>query len=117
MSITAEKIEQIARVIDPYAFDESGMTVDLAADAEWQTQGQRRDNARDTARAVLALLQQGEPVGWREAKRIADLWFEPWGAAKAIEWEFSGDVPFTPENALRKIQRLLSASPLKDTNQ
>lgn len=71
-----------------------------------------REASVEIPKAEAALLQQGEPEGWREAKRIADLWFEPWGAAKAIEWEFSGDVPFTPENALRKIQRLLSASPL-----
>ena len=49
MSITAEKIEQIARVIDPYAFDESGMTVDVAADAEYANSRPGRDNARDTA--------------------------------------------------------------------
>lgn len=109
MSITAEKVEQVARIIDPHKWSLHDAAVgDLYA-------GYRKSLTSCSigqATAILSLLQQGEPEGWREAKRIADLWFEPWGAAKAIEWEFSGDVPFTPENALRKIQRLLSASPL-----
>lgn len=49
-----------------------------------------------------------------EAKKITDLYFAPWGAAKGAEWEFlSGDIPFTPENALRLIQRALSTEPAR----
>ena len=44
-----------------------------------------------------------------EAKRIVDLYFAPWGAAKGEEWEeISGDQPFEPEVALRLIQKALS---------
>lgn len=42
----------------------------------------------------------------REALSIVDLYFEPWGAAKAAQWEdMTKDKPFTAEVALREIQK------------
>lgn len=75
---------------------------------------------RETMLALTQLLAEARAENERlrgvleEAKKITDLYFAPWGAAKGAEWEFlSGDIPFTPENALRLIQRALSTEPAR----
>lgn len=41
-------------------------------------------------------------------KRITDVYFQPWGAAKAAMWEeLSGDGPFTAEKALELIKEVV----------
>ena len=46
------------------------------------------------------------------ALQIIDLYFSPWGAAKAAKWEaLSGDREFSAENALRLVQRRLKGEP------
>lgn len=44
----------------------------------------------------------------KNVKKIIDLYFSPWGAAKAAMWEeLSGDGPFTPEKAAELIEGAL----------
>jgi len=44
----------------------------------------------------------------KNIKKIIDLYFSPWGAAKAAMWEeLSNDGPFSPETALELIKEVI----------
>lgn len=65
---------------------------------------------QDLIGAVEALASRGAEQA--TVTKIVELYFRPWGAAKAAEWEFlTGDKPFTAEVAMRQIQKALSSPP------
>lgn len=46
-----------------------------------------------------------EAAAIERVRRIVEVYFRPWGAAKGEEWEdLSGDKPFDPTTALRLIE-------------
>lgn len=67
------------------------------------------NGAEDDANAALIVEAVNAYDSMQKVRRIVDVYFEPWGAAKAARWEFlSGDSGFDPETALRLIQTTLS---------
>ena len=51
-----------------------------------------------------------------QARWIVELYFMPWGAAKAAMWgEVSGDGPFNSETALKLIRKALGSAPQTST--
>ena len=61
----------------------------------------------ERAEAALA----ASPVREDVVRRIVDLYFAPWGAAKAAKWEsLFGDRPFNAETAMEMIQESLTGA-------
>lgn len=108
-------VEEIERIINEHAYADDIEHVGLCV-----------MGTVEAASAVHAALPTtGAASRWRagaeawdalaaaKAREIVDLYFaEPWGAWKTAAWEgLIGDVAFTPENALRAIQRALHVDP------
>jgi len=67
------------------------------------------DSKMTLAEARKPTEMLGANAAIQRALRIIEIYFRPWGAAKAAEWgEVSGDRGCNAENALRLVQRELT---------
>lgn len=67
---------------------------------------------RNPTAAAEVLPTEADVAALRAIREIVEVYFMPWGAAKAVLWEdLTDDRPFSGEVAMDEIQRALGMSP------
>lgn len=94
------------------AADEALCEVIYAVHPEWSTAPEMRPRqAVECIKELIAKNASARAEALEEAAKaraILELWFSPWGAAKAAKWEeLSNDAPFNEVNALELIAKAL----------